>query len=272
MIRVFPRKTKWTPTDDLSFIGDPPIIGRPEQQPVAVSCTFTWDIPEAERLYRAWSDYYSDVELGGPAFGDRGESFQAGRFVKPGKTFTSRGCTKDCDWCFVQQREGWIRELPIVTGNDIADNNLLACSRDHIEAVLDMLKYQKGIKFSGGLDAELLQSWHVDALKKLRLKFVWFACDYPGAILDLERVADLMGDFSRDKKRCYVLIGFRDQSIKNAEKMLEAVYNLGFLPMAMFYRNETLQKDFMSKDWFDLTRLWSRPAIYKSQMKRILTQ
>ncbi len=49
MIRVFPRKTAWTPTDELAFVGDPPLF-RPPEQPVMVSVTFTWDIPEGERL------------------------------------------------------------------------------------------------------------------------------------------------------------------------------------------------------------------------------
>lgn len=64
MIRVFPRKTNWTPTDDLAFVGNTPLF-RPEDQPVRVSVVFTWDIPEGERLVRAWSDYYSDVKIGG---------------------------------------------------------------------------------------------------------------------------------------------------------------------------------------------------------------
>ena len=63
MIRVFPRRTKWTPNDDLAFIGEPPIIGRPPDLPVYVSCSFTWDLNECERLYRSWLDHYSDVQI-----------------------------------------------------------------------------------------------------------------------------------------------------------------------------------------------------------------
>jgi len=52
-IRVFPRRTKWTPADDLAFVGDPPLPGfRPAdpQTPVRVSVAFTWDLDEANRL------------------------------------------------------------------------------------------------------------------------------------------------------------------------------------------------------------------------------
>lgn len=264
VIRVFPRRTKWTPTDDLAFVGDPELF-RPPEMPVKISVTFTWDIPEADRLYRAWSVYYQEVQIGGPAFDDSGDTFTPGQFVKSGITFTSRGCSKNCDWCLVPKREGWIRELPIRDGWDVADNNLLACSRGHIEAVFDMLRRQpEAIKFSGGLDAEMIHQWHVDLLKTIRLKFAWFACDYPGAIKNVERVADLMADFSIEKKRCYVLIGFNGEAIGNAEKRLESVYRLGFLPMAMLYRSGAFQKKNWSEDWRKLQRKWSRPAVYRT--------
>lgn len=74
MIRVFPRRTKWTPTDDLSYIGYPPLF-RPPEMPVRISVTFTWDIPLAQKLYMAWSAYYQDVQIGGPAFNDPGGEF-----------------------------------------------------------------------------------------------------------------------------------------------------------------------------------------------------
>ena len=67
LIRVFPRRTKWTPTDDMAFVGDPPMM-RPDADEVHVSCTFTWDIPEARRLFHAWKQYYGRVDVGGPAF------------------------------------------------------------------------------------------------------------------------------------------------------------------------------------------------------------
>lgn len=268
MIRVFPRRTKWTPADDLAFIGDPPLF-RPPEMPVRISCTFTWDIQESLRLERSWGRFYSDIHVGGPAFDDPGGEFVPGRFVKKGVTITSRGCSKNCEWCLVPKREGWIRELPINDGWDVADNNLLACSRKHVESVFEMLRCQhEPIKFSGGLDAEMLQEWHVGLLKSIRLKFAWFACDYPGGVVNLEKVADLMSDFSIEKKRCYVLIGHNGETQIQAEKRLIDVYRLGFLPMAMLFRGhtESLRQD---SDWSKLVRKWTRPAAFKAAMKNI---
>lgn len=265
---MFPRKTKWTPDDELAFVGEPELF-RPPDQPVRISCTFTYDIPEAERLFRAWSVWYSDVELGGPAFGEPGGAFEPGLFVKKGVTITSRGCTKECPWCLVPKREGWIRELPVQAGWDVADNNLLSCSEGHVRSVFEMLGNQpEPIKFSGGLDVDMLQAWHVDLLKQIRLKFAWFACDHLGAFKNLERVGDLMSDFSVEKKRCYVLIGFDGDTVRQAEKRLERVFRLGFLPMAMLYRAPELKEKSWACSWKQLQRTWTRPAAYRCEMKK----
>jgi len=54
IIRVFPRRTSFTPVDELAFVGDPP-LERPAADEVHVSCTFTWDRPRAEYLKLACS-------------------------------------------------------------------------------------------------------------------------------------------------------------------------------------------------------------------------
>jgi len=262
MIRVFPRRTKWTPTDDLAFVGDPPLF-RPSTQPVYVSVVFTWDIEEGMRLKNAWSTYYSDVRVGGPAFDDPGGEFAPGRFIKKGVTFTSRGCPFNCPWCFVPRREGKIRELEIKDGWIVQDNNLLACSKEHIKSVFDMLKRQPHpIKFSGGIDSKLFKKDHALMLNEIRLNEIWFACDDVKAIKPLEKVADLTHDISINKKRCYVLIGFDGESVEASENRLKKVYELGFLPFAQLYQGE--QPIYRHPEWKKLARKWSRPAIYRS--------
>lgn len=74
LIRVFPRRTAATPTDDMVYVGDPPLFW-PEADEVHVSVTFTWDLPEAERLAKAWAVTGLPVKIGGPATGMRGEAF-----------------------------------------------------------------------------------------------------------------------------------------------------------------------------------------------------
>lgn len=63
MIRVFPRRTKWTPDDELAFVGDPSLF-RPKDRVVHISVTFIWDIPEAMRLKDSWGRFYDIIQVG----------------------------------------------------------------------------------------------------------------------------------------------------------------------------------------------------------------
>ena len=264
MIRVFPRRTKWTPDDDLAFIGYPPLF-LPEDQPVRISITFTWDINHSVQLFHTWKAHFSDVQVGGPAFDDAGEEFVPGRFVKEGVTITSRGCPRHCTFCLVPWREGPIREYPIKDGWIVQDNNLLACSRPHIEAVFEMLQKQPHpIEFQG-LDARLLRPWHIDLIKNIRLGKLWVAQDND-KMGPLWLAADLLSDIPKSKKACYVLIGFKDDTIPKAEQRLREVWNLGFYPFAMLYRGPN-GEGHKSREWKRFQRTWCRPAAYKTVLK-----
>ena len=266
-IRVFPHRNKWTPIDDLVFIGDPPLILPPEM-PVRVSCTFTWDKEEALRLQRSWSRFYQDVQVGGPAFNDAGDEFEPGLFIKEGVVITSRGCNDSCPWCFVPSREGKLRELKVKQGWIIQDNNLLQCSQEHIWKVITMLIAEnKPAKFSGGLDTKLFSKWFAEWLDLIKVDELWFSCDTDEALGGLKRVKTLLKHYPIDKLRCYVLCGFDGQKITQAEKRLLKVYDLGFLPFAQLYRPIDSIKRF-DREWHYLIRKWSRPAAYKTKRLR----
>lgn len=269
-IRVFPRRTKLTPDDPLAFVGDPPLYGRPADRniPVYVSCTFSWDKPTAHRLRESWSRFYDRVEIGGPAFDSPGGVFVPGMFLKKGAVITSRGCTRKCGFCLVPLREGRnIRHLPIMYGNIVLDNNILACSDIHILQVFNMLAKQPSpAVFSGGLDSRLLKPWHVELLRSIRVKSMFFACDSPLALEPLRCAGELLSDFSIEKKRCYVLIGFNGENPTEAETRLKAVYRAGFLPFAMLYRGpDAMTRN--TREFHDLVGLWRMPGAYKKLMR-----
>jgi len=180
--RVFPGRTNATPDDEYAFVGEPPLFIPDDIDEVHISVTFTWDLPEAERLSRAWSKI-APVRIGGPATGQRGEEFIPGRYLRLGYTITSRGCDNgnSCWFCAVPKREGPVRELPVRDGANVLDDNLMACSESHIRAVFEMLEGQKKLRrrtfFTGGLEAALIREWHIGLLKKLRPKEIFFGCD-----------------------------------------------------------------------------------------------
>ena len=271
MIRVFARKTKWTPTDPLAFYGDESLYAVQEYGsdcPVYVSCAFTWDKKKAVDLARAWAMHFRDVQIGGPAFGDPGGEFVPGRFIKEGVTFTSHGCPKRCPGCLVPQREGKLRELKIQPGYIVQDNNLLACTVKHIENVFEMLKWQsRAIQFKGGLDKDFLKPWHVELLKKIKVSELWVACDRPEDLPRLDKAADLLGDFSIEKKRCYILVGMDGDTQEQAKARCIAVLRKGFLPFAQLFRGETAGPS--RRGWHDFCYFWSKPGLYRKKINFI---
>ena len=84
----------------------------------------------------------------------------------------------------------------------------------------------------------------------------------PGDETYLERSADLMSDYKIWQKRCYVLIGFNGETLLRAEKRLETVYEMGFLPFTQLYQND--KKRPWTPEWDKLQRKWCRPAAYRS--------
>lgn len=167
--RVFPTRTRMTPEDSLAFSSfQPPQIGMPEVDEVHISVTFTWDLEKAEQMAEAWLVLGVPVKLGGPAFGKPGGEFVPGLYVKEGATITSRGCPNHCPFCGVPEREGGLREMPILDGWNILDDNLLACSDEHVESVFRMLERQpRRPEFTGGLEAEFLKPWHAQRMREV---------------------------------------------------------------------------------------------------------
>ena len=263
IVRVFPRRTSLTPTDVLSFIGNPPMF-QPMAKEVHVSVTFTWDIAEGKRLREAWAQYYPVVKIGGPAFNDPCSDFTPGQYVKQGVTFTSRGCNNQCPWCLVPPREGRLRELPLVQGNLVQDNNLLQCSRAHLDKVFAMLRTQKAIEFTGGLDARLMTQDMADDIRGLRLKQLFLACDTDNGLGPLERAISLL-QLPRDKVRCYVLLAF-GTTIDQCEERLQKVWHAGAMPFAQLYQPPDRLIHY-SQDWRHLQRTWNRPAAMKAHMR-----
>lgn len=262
IVRVFPTRTAQTPNDDYSFFEEPG-LWIPEHDEVHISCVFTWDKPRAEQLYEAWYGM-APVKLGGPAYDDPGDEFTPGLYTRKGIVHTSRGCPNSCSFCFIPNREGKIRELEVRSGNEIQDNNFLACSKPHRRKVYDMLKTQKAIKFIGGLEAGRLTDWDIKELRSLHIKELWLACDSKEHIKTSTKVIKRLraAGFRQNHIRCYVLIG--DDMTEN-ETRLMAILGAGALPFAQLF--QTAEGITYSREWKPFARKWSRPAIYKSFLK-----
>lgn len=267
VIRVFPRKTHLTPRDDYAFVGDPPAsIFRPgDADEVHVSCTFTWDIAKARRLVGAWAQYYPRVMLGGAAIAASPDRFTPGMYIKQGSIFTSRGCNNQCPWCLVPLREGKLREIPIHPGNNVHDNNLLQCSKEHRAKVFDMLRGQPSVQLSGGLESTLVTDTIADEIRSLKVTQVFLAADTTAALKPLERAIQHL-QLPRRRVRCFALLAYGGETISHALERLETIWELGAMPFAQLYQPPDHYIDY-SLEWKKVQWVWTRPAPMKAMHK-----
>jgi len=288
ILRVFPRRTSATPEDEYVRIGPPDMLGLPpDVEAVHISVTFTWDVPKALMLFKAWREVHPKVLLGGPAFesvigsvfgsdlaklpGD----FIPGRYLKRGYVITSRGCPNSGPHCLVALRQGSLRILPITEGWNVLDNNLLACPPAHVEAVFAMLSKQpKPPCFTGGLEAFRITPEIAAQLREIKTERLYTAFDRPdqkGAIRAGGRILRDAGFTRAHHLYCYVLIGYPGDTILRAETRLRFVWDAGFCPYAMLYRDEQWHRRIETlegRQWSKVQKEWLRPAIIRSRAIR----
>jgi hypothetical protein len=273
LIRVFPRKTKATPDDELAYFGPPDMFAEADE--VHVSVTFSYDKAIAERLAEQWR-HIAPVKIGGVAYEDTSLEFIPGRYIKPGYTITSRGCPRRCWFCGVWKKWGKAHPLPIYEGWNVLDDNLLACERDHVEAVFAMLrKAKRRVEFTGGLEALSLQDYQVNLLASLTPRpNMFFAYDPQDKFETLESAACrlLSAGFTKGshRLRSYCMIGYPKDTFELAEGRLRQLMSIGFTPFAMLWKPETpsQEKYAPGPEWRAFQRRWARPAIIHSAAGR----
>lgn len=251
ILRVFPRKTKATPDDDLVRFGYPRKDDIPEVGEVHVSVAFTGDKAAGERLADIWTKTGIPVKIGGPAYKKPAGEFIPGLYLKKDYVITSRGCSNKCWFCNVPKMQPEHIELPITDGWIIQDDNLLACSESHIGAVFEMLKRQpQRPSFSGGLEAKLLKPWHVNLLLDAKPSEMFFAYDTPDDLEPLFEAGKVLREagFTLKKRKifAYVLMGYPSDTFAEAEKRCKLALMAGFIPFAMLHMDES---GFQDPEW-----------------------
>jgi hypothetical protein len=270
IIRIFPRRTNATPDDENVRINTTPKLWD-EADEIHISVSFSWDIPVAEYLAKQWAPI-APVLVGGPAFNEQGGDFIPGMYMRKGYVITSRGCPNRCWFCSVPKREGGvIRELKITEGWIVTDDNLLACSDQHVDKVFEMLKRQpEQAQFCGGLEAKLLTPSMAEKLRAIKPGRIFFAYDTPDDYEPLIEAGKMLFNAGFSQKshvmRAYVLCGYKNDSFERALKRIHDTWRAGFVPMAMLYRDYTGEYD---KKWKQFQREWANPFIRGAKLKEI---
>jgi len=233
--------------------GDKVYLNFPIQRPdiIYVSCVFTWN--QKRELTVPTGGI-----LGGSGFDLKAELPLEVEHMKPDYSlypnvspqvkdssigFTSRGCTRQCPWCIVPDKEPggikpwariyefWDRRHKKIT---LLDNNLLAAPNWQ-QTMEDLIAEGLEVDFNQGLDIRLLNEENIEYLKRVKAKELRFAFDhisYEKAVREGIELLRANGIGSR-KLSFYFLYGFPviEQECAERAKIL-ASYNVDVYPMA----------------------------------------
>lgn len=157
--------------------------------------------------------------------------------------FLTRGCIRNCPWCIVPRKEGYIRpaatwdEVKRADSRDIVlmDNNVLAS--DHgLEQIERMGRENVRVDFNQGLDARLITRQTAKLLAGLKwIKFVRMSCDTSEMLPVIEQAIAYLREAGIPAWRhwCYVLV----QDVDDANRRVEALREMGVTPFAQPYRD-----------------------------------
>lgn len=203
---------------------------------VYVSCIFT-------KNRNKCIDWEGRAEIGGTGYDLAKKLPPEIDIIKPHINwgFTTRGCIRKCEFCFVPRKEGMIRVegdiYDIWDGESkeiiLMDNNILALP-EHFKIICSQIKQEKLIvDFNQGLDIRLLTETLLVELKKIRHKEYKFAWDGKDDLEEKFRwVKDRLG-------RCtiFVICGFPNDNFEEVSDKFHLIRKIGHNGYAMRHEN-----------------------------------
>ena len=162
--------------------------------------------------------------------------------------FYSRGCIRNCSFCIVRQKEGYIQSVKPMKLNpngkriEVLDNNFFA-NPEWKFAVEDLISTKQTVNLHG-VDVRIMNEEQAYWLNKLKHhKQIHIAWDFPN--LDLTpKIKEMTKYIKPYKIMCYVLIGYNstpEQDLYRIEKLRE----MGIDPFVMpFNKSNPYQKRF----------------------------
>ena len=157
--------------------------------------------------------------------------------------FLTRGCIRDCPWCIVPRKEGYIH--PAATWDEIRrpdsreivflDNNVLAS--EHGLGQIDRMGGEPvWVDFNQGLDARLITPESAALLADLHwIRFVRLSCDTSAMLPVIEKATAYLREAGVAPSRfwAYVLV----QDVPDAHRRVLALEKMGVTPFAQPYRD-----------------------------------
>lgn len=142
---------------------------------------------------------------------------KANEIVNAGMGFTSRGCVRNCGFCFVPKKEGKLRDAAEIGDLINPKSNVLILHDNNFTAdpyCIDKLKEIKErkliIDINQGCDVRLMtdeKAYWLGQVKHLRsLHYAWDLMEYENKVL--EGIEILSKHVKKYKHMCFMLVGF----------------------------------------------------------------
>lgn len=128
--------------------------------------------------------------------------------------YLTRGCIRDCPWCIVPKKEGYIKpyriwqELVRTDANKLVlmDNNILACSYGirQLESLINSGIY---IDLNQGMDARLVTDDIAKILSQLKwIKYIRFSCDSRSQIESIYKACELLKKYGVSMYKIFIYL------------------------------------------------------------------
>lgn len=180
--------------------------------------------------------------------------------------FLSRGCIRNCPFCLVREKEGFIKPVDPVDLNprghhiEVLDNNFFA-NPEWKEAIKYLMESGQKVNLHG-VDVRIMNEEQAFYLNRLRiLKNIHIAWDLPS--LDLtNKLKEVIKYLKAWKLTCYVLVGY-NSTVEQDLYRLERLRELRIRPFVMPYRDyEGRQKPTQYAK--DLAHWANRPELFNT--------
>ena len=239
-----------------------------------VSCIFTWNKHKAKNY-----EQYKQAEIGGTGY-DIGKVLPDDMEILKPKInygFTTRGCIRHCEFCFVPKKEGRIRAIcdiyDIWDGESkfivLMDNNILALPRHFAKICRQVKKEKLKVDFNQGIDIRLMTMAKAELLRQIRPIRQWrIAFDNMAYEKEFRQGVEIMLDAGiRPRDICvYVLVGF-DEPFESDLKRVSIIWDEYKLdPFVMIYRGQNA-KEKQSPDIQKLKTIFNVPIWKKHGAK-----
>lgn len=207
------------------------------------------DLPDEIENMKPDYDLYTAEEIAGrmKGIGTKAHKLQkATEIVNAGMGFSSRGCIRGCEFCFVPKKEGKFRSVASIgdllnpRSNILIlhDNNLTA-DPDCIEKLREIRERNLIVDINQGCDVRLMTDDIAQALSGVRhLRSVHYAWDLMGFEKQVMEGIDTLTRYIKPYRHmCFMLVGF-NTSFEEDMYRFRRLTERGIAPFVMIYNEK----------------------------------